>query len=68
MPEQSGQTITPAADGSLEMVLKVEAVDRIVHWVLGFGDQVEVIEPEELKTAVCDWANRIIRRYAADSA
>jgi hypothetical protein len=29
---------------------------------------VEVIEPEELRTAVCDWANRIIRRYEAGSA
>ena len=37
---------------------------KIVHWVLSFGDQVEVIEPEELREAVCDWAERIIRRHA----
>ncbi len=68
MPEKSGQELRPAPDGTINLFLKVEAVDRIVHWVLGFGDQVEVIEPEDLRTAVCDWANRIIRRYEAGLA
>ena len=67
MPEKCGQEIKSAADGTLDVVLKVETVDQIVDWVLGFGDQVEVIQPEELKNAVCDWVGRIIRRYEPGS-
>ena len=67
-PGQNGQTLKPGNDGTIELTLTVESVAEIVHWVLGFGDQVEVIEPEELKIAVCDWASRIIRRYEARTA
>jgi proteasome accessory factor B len=63
MPAQSGQRIDAAPDGAIDFFLTVEAVDQILNWVLGFGDQVQVIEPEELKNAVCDWAERIIRQY-----
>jgi predicted DNA-binding transcriptional regulator YafY len=68
LPGKSGQKMKQAADGTIDLVVKVETLDQIIHWVLGFGDQVEVIEPEELKIAVCDWANRIIRRYATVSS
>ena len=46
MPECSGQKKRPAPDGTLELVLKVERFDEVVHWVLSFGDQVEVIGPK----------------------
>lgn len=68
IPGKSGQTLKPLEDGTIQLTLTVETVSEIVHWVLGFGDQVEVIEPEELKAAVCDWASRIIRRYEARPA
>jgi predicted DNA-binding transcriptional regulator YafY len=68
IPSKFGQMMKPAEDGTIELVLTVKTLDEIVHWVLGFGDQVEVIKPEELKNAVCDWADRIIRRYSARPA
>ncbi len=43
--------------------MTVETVEQIVPWILGFGDQVEVVEPEELKVSVCERARRIVRRY-----
>ena len=63
MPGKSGQKTMPALDGTVDVSLEVESVDQVLHWALGFGDQVEVLEPQELKDAVCEWANRIIRRY-----
>ena len=63
MPVKTGQRLEVAPDGTTELFMTVNAVDQILHWVLGFGDQVKVIEPQELKSAVCDWANRIIRQY-----
>ena len=68
MPERSGQKKRPGPDGTLELVLNVERFDEIVHWVLSFGDQVEIIEPEELRKAVCDWAAQIIRRHSLDES
>jgi predicted DNA-binding transcriptional regulator YafY len=60
----SGQKMRTAADGTLELILQVVRFDEVVHWVLSFGDQVEVIEPEELRKAVRDWAEQIIRRHS----
>ena len=64
MPESRGQKRQPGPDGTLELVLKVESFDEVAHWVLSFGDQVEVIAPPELRKAVCDWAEQIIRRHS----
>jgi predicted DNA-binding transcriptional regulator YafY len=64
MPESIGQEKRPGPAGSLELILKVERFDEVVHWVLSFGDQVEVLAPEELRKAVCDWAEQIIRRHS----
>ena len=64
MPESIGQEKRPGPAGSLELILKVERFDEVVHWVLNFGDQVEVIGPEELRREVCDWAEQIIRRHS----
>lgn len=36
---------------------------EIVKWVLGFGGQVEVLEPQELKKEVIRQANEIIKNY-----
>ena len=63
MEATKGQRIEPAPDGTVDLFMTVDAVEQILNWVLGFGDQVQVIEPQELKAAVCDWASRIIRQY-----
>ena len=40
------------ADGSLEMTLRVAGLDEIKHWIMGFGSEAYVIEPEKLKDMV----------------
>jgi predicted DNA-binding transcriptional regulator YafY len=68
MPLRSGQEQKEAPDGTLELVFNVEKFDEVVHWVLSFGDQVEVIGPEDLRKAVCEWAEQIIRRHSLVSS
>ena len=67
MPGQNGTKQTPGPDGTLDLLLMVESPGEIVSWVLGFGDQVEVIEPQELRKAIREWAEKITRRHLADS-
>jgi predicted DNA-binding transcriptional regulator YafY len=64
-PRYPGQTLEAGRDGTVDLLLDVEHLDEIVLWVIGFGDQVEVLQPEELRNAVKDWAGRIARIYSA---
>jgi predicted DNA-binding transcriptional regulator YafY len=68
MPRQNGHSEAAGSSGDLDLFLKVEALDEIVLWVLGFGDQVEVIGPDELRVALRECAERIVRRYSEHSA
>jgi predicted DNA-binding transcriptional regulator YafY len=40
------------SDGSLEMTLRVAGLDEIKHWIMGFGSEAYVKEPERLKDMV----------------
>jgi predicted DNA-binding transcriptional regulator YafY len=61
---QGGQQLSSGPSGELDLSLSVEVLDEIVVWVLGFGDQVEVLKPDSLRSAVRDWAERIARIHA----
>jgi predicted DNA-binding transcriptional regulator YafY len=63
-PRSPGQRVDAGLDGTVDLSLDVEHLDEIVLWVIGFGDQVEVLQPEELRNAVGDWAERIARIYS----
>jgi proteasome accessory factor B len=56
------QRVGPA--GELDVFLDVESLDEVVFWFLGFGDQVELVKPLELRTGLRDWAQRIARRHS----
>jgi predicted DNA-binding transcriptional regulator YafY len=66
-PRYSGQRLYAGLDGTVDLILDVERIDELVPWVVGFGDQVEVLQPEELKNAVRDWAERIARIYSGST-
>jgi len=53
--------------GGLDLFLKIETLDDILPWVVGFGDQVEVLEPEQLRAALRSWAERVVRIHSRDS-
>ena len=52
-------------DGSIDFRVRVNGLGEISWWVLGYGDQVEVIAPPELRERVCDVAKSMVQRYAA---
>ena len=62
------QRTTKQRDGSLIYEVTVAGIDEIKHWILGFGDQVEVLEPESLRRSVADTAQRIAALYSSPVA
>jgi predicted DNA-binding transcriptional regulator YafY len=48
-------------DGRLKMTLKVADNDELVGWILSFGSQVRVAQPEALRMKVRDEARRMAR-------
>ena len=63
-PLHPGQGLGAGPDGAIDLFLDIEHIDDVVTWVAGFGDQIEVIEPEDLRNAVRDWAERIARIHS----
>ncbi len=51
-------------DGRLEFHATVDGMDEIVWWILGYGDQAEVLAPPELRQRVAEHARRLAARYA----
>jgi predicted DNA-binding transcriptional regulator YafY len=51
-------------DGSLLMSLEVADTLELKRWILGFGQEAEVLEPKELREAIRQEAEGLIERYA----
>lgn len=62
----SSQRIEHLPDGRLDLILEIDGMPEIVGWILGFGDQVEVLEPARLRALVREQAQRIAERYATE--
>jgi len=56
------------ADGSVEIAYAVSDADELVRWVLGWGDQAEVMEPAEIRDRARDLIGRIAGKYALTEA
>ncbi len=50
-------------DGSLLFEVEVEGISEISQWVLGYGDQAEVLEPVELRELVAAHAQGVVHLY-----
>jgi len=57
------QLITEQGDGSLLFEVTVRGRREITRWILGYGSQVEVLAPPELRDAVLDEAERMRGMY-----
>ena len=55
-------------DGSLDFQVRVSGLNEIVWWILGYGDQVEVIRPAKLRKLVAQRAKSLSELYEADQA
>lgn len=51
------------SDGSLDFEVDVDGIEEISWWILGYGDQAQVIEPEALRSLVVQRARRMLAYY-----
>ncbi len=50
-------------DGSLRYTVTVDGLSEIAWWILGYGDQAEVISPPELRERIRNQIDRMQARY-----
>lgn len=60
----SSQKTTQTPDGSLGAEFRVDGLGEISWWVLGYGDQVEVLRPAALRKRIKETAQRITKLNA----
>ena len=62
------QVLEPLADGRLRMTLTVSSWLELRHWVLGWGETVEVLRPAELRTSIRNAVASLARTYGTTPA
>ena len=58
------QKVTRLADGGLEVAFRVAGLDEIKRWILSFGPECQVLEPEKLKEMVGKDLSRNLVQYS----
>lgn len=62
------QRLEPQPDGRVKVTATVPDTHQLRWWLLGFGDRVEVVGPEALRTEFARVASRLAERYAGAEA
>ena len=57
------QRLTFNDDGTLDFRATVSGLNEISWWILGYGDQAEVLKPTELRRIVVERARRVVQHY-----
>ncbi|HEX4149205.1 MAG TPA: WYL domain-containing protein, partial [Pirellulales bacterium] len=57
------QRLESLSDGRLDFHATVSGLNEISWWVLGYGDQAEVLRPKKLRDLVVRRAKSMLRRY-----
>lgn len=57
------QVLERQKDGSVVMTLRVMDTVELCSWILGWGGQVEVLEPHELREAIIETAETVLGIY-----
>jgi proteasome accessory factor B len=57
------QQLSRNEDGSLDFRAKVSGIREISWWILGYGDQAEVLAPPELRRLVAQRAEATLGKY-----
>jgi len=55
--------LEPQNDGSVIMTLRVTNTVDLHSWILGWGEKVEVLEPEGLREEVMETAKAMVKNY-----
>jgi|GEM_PF-2630545 len=58
------QTIEEQEDGSIILKMKVPVEEELVKWVLGYGDNIVVLEPDSLKDIIKEQAKGLYHLYS----
>jgi predicted DNA-binding transcriptional regulator YafY len=58
------QSTRRIADGAMLFEVDVDGLQEISWWILGYGDQAEVLEPQELRQLIADRARAMAAIYA----
>ena len=51
-------------DGSVIMIYQVTDLSQLAHWLLSWGDEMEVLEPTEFRATIAETAARMVKQYA----
>ena len=63
MEEYGADRLTLEPDGRLRFTGGFPDADSVLGWVLSFGDQAELLEPEELREQLGTLTERLAERY-----
>ena len=55
------QKVTHSSDGSATIEFRVDGLREITWWILGYGDQVQVLAPKALRNKVLETAKNMIK-------
>jgi len=55
-------------DGTLDFHVTVSGLNEISWWILGYGDQAEVLRPPELRQLIARHAANLVQRYGQQPA
>jgi len=55
------QKVTHNSDGSATMEFRVDGMGEITWWILGYGDQVQVLRPKKLREKVIETARNMAK-------
>lgn len=57
------QQLTLCDNGALDFRVVVSGLNEISWWILGYGDQAEVLHPPELRRMIAERAERMVQTY-----
>jgi proteasome accessory factor B len=57
------QRLVRRDDGTLDFHITVSGLNEISWWILGYGDQAEVLEPARLRDMIAAHAARLVETY-----
>ena len=66
-PLSEDQVITVETDSQLHVTATVQDTLQLLWWLQGFGDGVEVLEPQSLRERIFDHLSRAARRYSTST-
>ena len=51
-------------DGFAEITYRVNDLDELVRWVLGWGAQAEIVAPDTVRARIAALAEEVAKKYA----